>query len=77
MMHLRVSVTAGAKRERMEERGERLLIAVKEPAAENRANRRVCEIVAARLKVPLTAVRIIAGHHARSKLLAISQPSGK
>lgn len=77
MMHLTVSVIAGVKRERVEERGERLLLAVKEPAAENRANMRVREIVAARLKVPLTAVRIISGHHARSKLLAISLPSGK
>lgn len=70
-MYLKVLVTPGAKRETVAEKGEALQIAVKEPAQGNRANTRVREIVAARYAVPLARVRIISGHHSRSKMLAV------
>ena len=69
---LRVFVTPGAKRESIEEKGDVLAVAVKEPAERNLANTRVREIVAARLGVPLGKVRILTGHRARSKIVSIS-----
>ena len=71
MSYLKVQVMPGAKRERVEEKGAALVIAVREPAQGNHANRRVREIVAERSGVPLARVRIVAGHHARSKMLSI------
>jgi uncharacterized protein YggU (UPF0235/DUF167 family) len=71
MSYLKVFVTAGAKRESVEEKGSALAVAVKEPAQGNHANARVRELVAARLGVPLAHVRIMSGHHTRAKMLSI------
>ena len=70
-MYVKVFVSPGAKREKVEEDGETLLIAVKEPATGNHANDRVRELVALRLGVPLRAVRILTGHHSRGKMLSV------
>ena len=70
-MFLKVFVTPGAKRERVEEKGETLVISVREAAQGNQANARVRAIVATRLGVPLGKVRIFAGHRSRSKMLSI------
>lgn len=79
-MYIKVFVTPGAKRERVEEHssikpgagGASLLISVREPAVANRANLRVREIVAARAGKPVGKVRILTGHHSRVKMLSIS-----
>lgn len=77
-MYIKVFVTPGAKKERVEEtsakggdRSESLRIAVTEPAEQNRANERVREILAARAGVPVGKVRILTGHHSRSKMISI------
>ena len=70
-MLVRVRVSAGARREQVEEKDGMLMIAVKEPAAGNSANARIREIVAKRFGVGLSAVRIANGHHKGSKLLRI------
>ena len=72
IMYIKVFVTPSAKRERVEEKGETLAIAVKEPAQGNHANRRVREIVAARRGVPFARVRILSGHRARGKMLVVT-----
>lgn len=71
-MYLKVFVTPDAKRERVEEKGETLVISVREPATENRANTRVREIVALRAGRPLGKVRILTGHRSRVKMISIS-----
>lgn len=71
MSYVKVLVTAGAKRESVLEKGAALQVAVKEPAQGNHANTRVRELVAARYGVPLAAVRIVSGHHSRSKMLSV------
>ncbi len=68
---IRVRVSAGARREQVEEEDGTLMIAVKEPAAGNAANARVREIMAERFGVGLSAVRIANGHRKGSKLLRI------
>lgn len=70
-MYLKVFVTPNARREEVRERRAALAIAVREPAKGNRANTRVREIVAARLALPLSAVRIVSGYTSRAKMLSI------
>ncbi len=71
-MYIKVFVTPDAKREKVEEKGETLMISVKEPALGNRANDRVKEIVAARLGVLVGKVRILTGHRSRGKMLSVT-----
>jgi uncharacterized protein YggU (UPF0235/DUF167 family) len=71
-MYLKIFVTPGAKREKVEEKGETLLISVREPATGNRANTRVREIIARQQGVPLGNVRILTGHRSRAKMVSVS-----
>lgn len=71
-MYIKVFVTPGAKKEKVEEKGETLLISVREPAMGNRANDRVRELVAMREGKPLSKVRILTGHRSRAKMISIS-----
>ena len=71
-MFIKVFVTPGAKREKIEEKGETLLISVKEPATQNLANTRVRELVAMRVGKPLGKVRILTGHRSRSKMISVN-----
>ncbi len=71
-MYVSVRVMAGARRESVEElKNGRLKISVKEPAEQNRANRRALELVAAHFHVLKSRVRLISGHTAPSKLFSI------
>ncbi|MCR4276395.1 MAG: DUF167 domain-containing protein [Candidatus Parcubacteria bacterium] len=71
-MFIKVFVTPGAKKEKIEEKGDTLRISVKEPAAQNFANTRVRELVAGRFKAPVGKVRILTGHRSRAKMISIS-----
>ena len=71
-MFIKVFVTPGAKKEKIEEKGETLAIAVREPAMGNRANDRVRELIALREGVPLGKVRILTGHRSRAKMISIN-----
>ncbi|MFZ3044182.1 MAG: DUF167 domain-containing protein [Minisyncoccia bacterium] len=79
-MFIKVFVTPGAKKEKLEvlhsdkdgEKGETLAIAVREPATGNRANDRVCELIAMRVGKPIGKVRILTGHRSRVKMISVS-----
>jgi len=71
-MYIKVLVTPGAKREKVEPKAETLLISVREPASGNQANTRVREIVAKWQGAPLAKVRILTGHRSRAKMISIS-----
>jgi uncharacterized protein YggU (UPF0235/DUF167 family) len=71
-MFIKVFVTPGAKKDKVESKGDMLLISTRELASGNRANLRVRELVAERLGKPLSAVRILTGHRSRGKMLSIS-----
>lgn len=71
-MYIKVFVTPGAKREKVEEKGDTLRISVREPATGNRANTRVRELVAKWQGAPLAKVRILTGHRSRAKMISIS-----
>lgn len=73
-MYVRARVTPGAKRERIELRGEgEYDIAVREPARQNLANTRVRELIARALGVAPGAVRLIAGHRSGVKVMSITK----
>jgi uncharacterized protein YggU (UPF0235/DUF167 family) len=71
-MFIKVFVTPGAKKDKVEERDGVIHIATREPASGNRANLRVRELVAERFGKPLSSVRILTGHRARGKMVSIS-----
>ena len=47
--------------------GGALKVRLRAPALEDRANEALCEFLAELLKTPKAAVRILSGHHSRSK----------
>lgn len=47
------------------------IVYVKDPAEENRANKKLIELMAGRFKIVKSKVRIVTGHHHPSKILDI------
>lgn len=71
-MYIKVTVTPGARKERIEASGEASFsISVKEPAAQNHANTRVRELLAEHFAITTSRVRILTGHRSRSKMISI------
>lgn len=71
-MYIRVSVSAGAKKEVFKKvKNDSFLAAVKEPAEQNLANKRVLELVADHFGILPKQIRIISGHHSPGKILSI------
>ncbi len=71
-MYIRVVVYPGAKREPVAVMAPlRYSISVREPAAQNAANRRVRELIAAAYEVPVSQVKIISGHQHSRKILSL------
>ena len=71
-MYIKVTVTPGARKERIEALGEASFsISVKEPAAQNHANTRVRELLAEHFAITTSRVRILTGHRSRSKMISI------
>lgn len=69
---IRIRVEADAREDCVvEEKEGRLLICVREPAAENRANLRALQLLARHVHVPPESLRIVAGHHKPTKTIRI------
>ena len=51
--------------------GGALKVRLRAPALEGRANEALCEFLAELLKTPKAAVRILSGHHSRSKRVEV------
>jgi uncharacterized protein len=51
--------------------GGALKVRLQAPALEDRANEALCEFLSQLLKTPKSAVRILSGHHSRSKRVEI------
>lgn len=69
MKLIKITVNAGARKEAIAEKGDRLVIDVREPAEDGRANARILEIIRARF--PGKPVRIIHGHRASHKTVSV------
>ena len=71
-MYIRVSVSAGAKKEVFKQvKNDSFLAAVKDPPEQNRANKRVLELVATHFGILPKQIRIVSGHHSPGKILSI------
>jgi len=67
-----VKVTPGARRERVSwTAADTVVIAVKEPAARNMANRRVQTILSLHYQVPVTSIRMLTGARSGTKRFVI------
>jgi len=53
------------------EMGGALKVRLRAPALEDRANEALCQYLAELLKTPKAAVRILSGHHSRSKRVEV------
>ena len=72
-MRVTVEARAGARAESVEEvAGGRLLIRVKAPAREGKANRAIQEALGRHYKVPKTAVSLVSGGRGRMKIFDIA-----
>ena len=71
-MYIRVRVSAGTKKESFATSAEdSFLVSVKEPAEQNRANKRVLELTASHFGIEPKQIRIISGHHSSGKILSV------
>ena len=71
-MLITVRVTTQAKRESVEVIDERrLAISVRESPERNEANARVIELLARHFDVAVSRVRLLRGHHKRSKVFEV------
>ncbi len=71
-MYIKVKIIANARKEIIEKISEdHYNISVKEKAENNRANKRLLEIM--RIQYPNSIVKIISGHHSPSKILSIEK----
>ena len=71
-MRIRVKAEAGARKEKFDKVSEGVFaISVLEKPQLNRANARIRALIAAHYKIPPKSVRIVSGHHAKSKLFDV------
>ena len=75
-MYVKVRVTAGGKKEKVEKVApDTYEMVVKEPVERNLANQRIRQILSEEYNVILGSVRIITGHHSQSKIFDIDLES--
>ncbi len=71
-MLIHVKVTSDANKENLEKiRDTSFKISVKDPAQNNRANKRIIEILSDYFNIPTSKIKIITGHHMPGKILDI------
>lgn len=71
-MLIHVKIIPDSKEDKIIQKDDtKFVVHVREPAEDNRANKRLIEIIADKFKVIKSKVRIITGHHQPSKILDI------
>jgi uncharacterized protein len=71
-MLIHIKIKTDSKEDKIVQKNETsFIVHVKEPAEDNRANRKMIEIVANKFGIIKSKVRIITGHHHPSKILEI------
>ncbi len=70
-MKLRVKVKPGSKRRRVLEGEGYLIVEVKAPPKEGKANEELREVLAEHFDVPKSAVRIVSGHRSKTKVVEV------
>jgi len=73
-VHIKVTVTPGAKKEHVKEISPGIFtLSVKVKAERNMANQRVRELLAEHFSVPVKKIRMIRGHRSNKKLISIEK----
>lgn len=70
-MLLAVKVKTGSRKDSVVQVGKVLQISVRDKPRENRANEKVCALIARHFNIPGSRVRMIRGHRTKSKLLEL------
>lgn len=71
-MLIHIKIKTDSKEDKIVQKNETsFIVHVKEPAEENRANRKMIELVSDKFGIIKSKVRIITGHHHPSKILEI------
>jgi len=68
---LKVKVKPNSKRSKVVEEGDTLVVWVKAPAREGRANDELLDVLADYLNVPKSSLRIVRGMRSRSKIVSV------
>ena len=73
-MYIRVRVIPDARKDEVEETGpNRYEVKVKAPAERGLANEAVLTLMARHLNLPRAHLRLISGHHERSKMISVRE----
>ena len=72
-MKVKVRVKPGSKRVKVERVGDTLVVSVRSPAREGKANAELTEVLAEYYGVPKSRVRIVRGHRSRDKVVEIEE----
>jgi uncharacterized protein (TIGR00251 family) len=71
-MLIHVKIKPDSKEDKILEKNDTsFIVYVKEPAEDNRANKRLVELLAERFNIVKSKIKIVTGHHAPSKILDI------
>ncbi len=71
-MLIHVKIKPDSKEDKIVQKNDTsFIVQVKEPAEDNRANKRMIELVADKFKIIKSKVKIVTGHHHPSKILEI------
>jgi uncharacterized protein (TIGR00251 family) len=71
-MLIHVKIKPDSKEDKIVEKNDTsFIVYVKEPAEDNRANKRLVELLAERFNIVKSKIKIVTGHHAPSKILDI------
>ena len=72
-MKIFVRVRPNAREERVDKIGDILTVYVKEPPKENKANRRLINLLSEYFKVPKSQIFIVSGMKSKQKIIEIKQ----
>jgi uncharacterized protein (TIGR00251 family) len=72
-MKIRVKVKPSSKTEELGREGDSLIVKVKEPAKEGRANQAVIKLLAEHFSVPKSRVRILSGFKNKNKVIEVAE----
>ncbi len=74
-MYIKVQVIPKAKKEAVKKEADNFyIISVREPAERNLANLRIKSLVANIYQVSENKVKLVIGHHSRSKIFSVDEP---
>jgi uncharacterized protein (TIGR00251 family) len=72
-MKIQVKVKPNSKNEELSREGDSIIVKVKEPPKEGKANQAVIKLLAEHFGVPQSQIRILSGFKSRNKVIEITE----